>query len=93
MGNGCNWRHSGFIFWFSLTKDSKFPLNLRIRNTNSKMSLQKYDSISLSILWSRLLAIVDEAGTTLQRTSFSTVTRESNEFAVVLMDEQGRSIA
>ena len=57
------------------------------------MTLQKYDSISLSILWSRLLAIVDEAGTTLQRTSFSTVTRESNDFAVVLMDEQGHSIA
>lgn len=57
------------------------------------MSPIKYDSISLSILWSRLLAIVDEAGTTLQRTSFSTVTRESNDFAVVLMDEQGRSIA
>jgi N-methylhydantoinase B len=57
------------------------------------MTTQTYDSISLSILWSRLLAIVDEAGTTLQRTSFSTVTRESNDFAVVLMDEQGRSIA
>ncbi|MCU0426356.1 MAG: hydantoinase B/oxoprolinase family protein [Candidatus Kapabacteria bacterium] len=53
----------------------------------------KYDPITLSILWSRLLAIVDEAGTTLQRTSFSTVTRESNDFAVVLMDKYGRSIA
>ena len=57
------------------------------------MNQTKYDSISLSILWSRLLAIVDEAGTTLQRTSFSTVTRESNDFAVVLMDAKGRSIA
>jgi N-methylhydantoinase B len=56
-------------------------------------TLEKYDPITLSILWSRLLAIVDEAGTTLQRTSFSTVTRESNDFAVVLMDEKGRSIA
>ena len=54
---------------------------------------QKIDSISLSILWSRLISIVDEAGTTLQRTSFSTVTRESNDFAVVLMDAQGRAIA
>jgi N-methylhydantoinase B len=53
----------------------------------------KYDPITLSILWSRLLAIVDEAGTTLQRTAFSTVTRESNDFAVVLMDKHGRSIA
>ncbi|TAF94976.1 MAG: hydantoinase B/oxoprolinase family protein [Cytophagia bacterium] len=57
------------------------------------MNPEKYDPISLSILWARLLAIVDEAGTTLQRTSFSTVTRESNDFAVVLMDAQGRSIA
>lgn len=53
----------------------------------------KFDPIALSILWSRLISIVDEAGTTLQRTSFSTVTRESNDFAVVLMDKKGRSIA
>jgi N-methylhydantoinase B len=55
--------------------------------------MQNFDSIALSILWSRLISIVDEAGTTLQRTSFSTVTRESNDFAVVLMDQQGRSLA
>ncbi len=53
----------------------------------------KIDSIALSILWARLISIVDEAGTTLQRTSFSTVTRESNDFAVVLMDVEGRAIA
>ena len=52
-----------------------------------------FDSISLSILWSRLISIVDEAGTTLQRTSFSTVTRESADFAVVLMDTKGQSVA
>jgi len=51
------------------------------------------DAITLSILWARILSIVDEAGSALQRTAFSTVTRESNDFAVVLMDEQGRSIA
>ncbi|MCS6807424.1 MAG: hydantoinase B/oxoprolinase family protein [Bacteroidota bacterium] len=54
---------------------------------------QRFDAITLSIVWSRLIAIVDEAGTTLQRTAFSTVTRESNDFAVVLMDAYGRSIA
>ena len=52
-----------------------------------------FDSISLSILWSRLISIVDEAGTTLQRTSFSSVTRESADFAVVLMDTKGQSVA
>lgn len=58
-----------------------------------KETTTTFDPIALSILWSRLISIVDEAGTTLQRTSFSTVTRESNDFAVVLMDKKGRSIA
>lgn len=52
-----------------------------------------FDPVALSILWARLISIVDEAGTTLQRTAFSTVTRESNDFAVVLMDREGRSLA
>lgn len=48
--------------------------------------------ITLSILWSRLLSIVDEAGVALQRTAFSTITRESNDFAIVLMDRYGQSL-
>jgi N-methylhydantoinase B len=60
--------------------------------TNQNQSIS-FDAIELSILWSRLISIVDEAGTTLQRTSFSTVTRESADFAVVLMDTQGHSLA
>lgn len=52
-----------------------------------------FDAVTLSILWPRLLSIVDEAGTTLQRTAFSTVTRESNDFAVALMDREGHAIA
>lgn len=55
--------------------------------------MKRFDAIELSVLWARLISIVDEAGTTLQRTSFSTVTRESADFAVVLMDTQGRSVA
>ncbi|MBL7979275.1 MAG: hydantoinase B/oxoprolinase family protein [Bacteroidetes Order II. Incertae sedis bacterium] len=52
-----------------------------------------FSAIELSILWSRLISIVDEAGTTLQRTAFSSVTRESADFAVVLMDTKGQSLA
>ena len=59
-------------------------------NTTAKVG---FDPVALSILWARLISIVDEAGTTLQRTAFSTVTRESNDFAVVLMDREGRSLA
>jgi len=56
-------------------------------------TVQQFSAIELSILWSRLISIVDEAGTTLQRTAFSSVTRESADFAVVLMDTKGQSLA
>ncbi|MBI4505167.1 MAG: hydantoinase B/oxoprolinase family protein [Chloroflexi bacterium] len=52
-----------------------------------------FDPITLEILWSRLIAIVDEASATLVRTSFSTIVRESNDFACVLLDAQGNSLA
>ncbi len=57
------------------------------------MATKKFDAIELPVLWSRLISIVDEAGTTLQRTAFSSVTRESADFAVVLMDTKGQSLA
>ncbi len=53
----------------------------------------EYDPITLEILWSRLIAIVDEASATLVRTSFSTIVRESNDFACVLLDSHGHSLA
>lgn len=51
------------------------------------------DPIDLEIYWSRLISIADEAGAVLKRTSFSTVVRESNDFACVLLDSQARLIA
>lgn len=55
-------------------------------------SAERYDPITLRILWNRLIAIVDEAAATLRRTSFSTLVRESNDFACVLLDRDGRSL-
>ena len=52
-----------------------------------------YDPITLQILWSRLISVVDEAAAALVRTSFSTVLRESNDFACVLLDAQGNALA
>ena len=43
-----------------------------------------FDPISLEILWSRLISIADESAAALLRTSFSTIVRESNDFATVL---------
>ena len=49
--------------------------------------------IDLEIYWNRLIAIADEAGAALKRTSFSTVVRESNDFACVILDAEGRLVA
>jgi N-methylhydantoinase B len=54
---------------------------------------EEFDPISLEILWNRLVAIVDEASAALVRASFSTVLRESNDFACILLDAKGRSLA
>lgn len=53
----------------------------------------RFDPVSLQILWSRLISIADEAAAALLRTSFSTIVRESNDFACVLMDAEGASLA
>lgn len=52
-----------------------------------------FDPIELEILWRRLISIVDEASTAFVRTCFSTLVRDANDFAVVLTDAQGRSLA
>ena len=52
-----------------------------------------FDAITLEVLWTRLISIVDEAAKTLRRTSFSTLVNESNDFACVITDADGHSIA
>src|SRR4051812_48536575 len=52
-----------------------------------------FDAITLEILWSRLISISDESAAALLRTSFSTIVRESNDFATSLMDANGDSLA
>ena len=53
----------------------------------------KFNAVTLEMLWTRLISIVDEAAAALVRTSFSTIVRESNDFACVLTDARGRSLA
>jgi N-methylhydantoinase B len=54
---------------------------------------ERYDPVALEILWSRLIAIVDEMGTTLVRTAFSPAVREGSDFTCVLLDAAGNAIA
>ena len=46
----------------------------------------------IEIVWARFNALVDEMAANLKRMSFSTVLRESNDYAVVLTDRWGRPI-
>jgi len=51
------------------------------------------DPVSLGIMWDRLVAITDEIVSTLVRTSFSTIVRESYDLTVVVLDADGRLVA
>ncbi|MBI4084051.1 MAG: hydantoinase B/oxoprolinase family protein [Candidatus Lambdaproteobacteria bacterium] len=51
-----------------------------------------FDAVTLEVLWTRLISIVDEAAAALVRTSFSTVVRESHDFSCVLTDAGGQSL-
>src|SRR3954466_4748357 len=57
------------------------------------MAAKRFNAVTLEMLWTRLISIVDEAAAALVRTSFSTVVRESNDFACVLTDATGGSVA
>lgn len=53
----------------------------------------RINPVDLEIYWNRLIAIVDEAGAAMKRTSFSTVVRESNDFTCVMLDSDGKLLA
>ena len=53
----------------------------------------QYDPIELEILWKRLISVVDEASAAFVRTCFSTLVRDGNDFAIVLTDASGHSLA
>lgn len=55
--------------------------------------MKTLDPVTLEILRARLVSLVDEAAATFKRTSFSTLVREANDFAVVLADARGRGVA
>lgn len=53
----------------------------------------RYDAVTLELMWTRLISMTDEAAVALVRTSFSTNVRESNDFACVITDADGNSLA
>ena len=52
-----------------------------------------FDAITLEVLWTRLISVVDEAAKAIVRTSFSTLSNEANDFACMLTDARGYALA
>lgn len=50
------------------------------------------DGVTLEILWNRLIGVAEEAAFVVQRTSFSTVVREANDYACGLVSVGGLGI-
>lgn len=53
----------------------------------------KFDAVLMEVLWTRVISIVDEAAKAIVRTSFSTLSTEANDFACVITDTRGYSMA
>lgn len=51
------------------------------------------DSLHLPVLWDRLVAVADEAAMALVRTAFSTILRDANDYACMLLDRTGHAVA
>ena len=53
----------------------------------------KLDPITFDILWSRLIATVNEQAAALIRSSFTSIVREAGDLSAGVFDRQGRMVA
>ena len=54
---------------------------------------QRFDPITLEILWRRLISIVDEADSAVARTAFSSLLRDAHDYTCMFTDRSGRELA
>ena len=87
----------GMDAWCSVDRYGNMIVDIRGRYAEMKVHAvdreSKFDPVTLQIIWSRIVALVDESAATLVRTSFSTLVRESNDFSCVVTDVRGNSLA
>ena len=58
----------------------------------SNLSIQKFDPITLEILWRRMISIVDEADASVARTAFSSLLRDAHDYTCMFTDSRGREL-
>src|SRR3546814_10899549 len=51
------------------------------------------DAVTLSVVWSALVAITEEMGVALRNTAYSSAVREGDDFSTGLFDSRGRLVA
>jgi N-methylhydantoinase B len=51
------------------------------------------DAVTLQVMWTRLIALVEEQAQTLLRTAFSPIVRESGDLSAGIFDRRGRMLA
>jgi len=55
--------------------------------------VQKFDPITLEILWRRIISVVDEADASVARTAFSSLLRDAHDYTCIFTDRKGRLLA
>src|SRR5262245_64863190 len=53
----------------------------------------RWSGLRLQVMWTRLVALVEEQAQTLLRTAFSPIVRESGDLSAGIFDPQGRMLA
>lgn len=57
------------------------------------MTRERFDPVSLEVMWGRLVNITEECWITIWRTAFSTIIGEAQDFGCELLDGNGESLA
>ena len=65
------------------------PNNGGINNISNS---NKFDPITLEILWRRLVSIVDEADASVARTAFSSLLRDAHDYTCMFTDSRGQEL-
>lgn len=63
------------------------------QNEHERMTRERFDPVSLEVMWSRLVNITEECWITIWRTAFSTIIGEAQDFGCELLDADGESLA
>ena len=57
------------------------------------MAANSLSEIDLQVMWSRLIAVVEEQAQVLLRTAFSPIVREAGDLSAGVFDREGRMLA